>query len=237
MSFKELPINELPRERLLKYGRENLSNIDLLSIILRTGVKNLTVREVSENILKKVGSINNLSNISVNELSNIKGVGYIKAITLLASIELGKRVTNKEIILGMSLNNSKIIHDTFKSIFKNQNQENFLCIYLDNKKRLISYKILFIGTNNKSVVHPREIYKEAIKANASSIICIHNHPSNDLTPSKEDINITEKLKECGNIIGIELIDHLITNGEEYFSFYDSYKIHNDNNIYNITTNI
>ena len=121
----------------------------------------------------------------------------------------------------MQLNSTNIVHDHFKSLFKNLKQEKFIAIYLDSKKRLISYKTLFIGTLNQSIVHPREIYNEAIKVNASSIVCIHNHPSLILEPSNEDIEFTEKLIKTGNIIGIPLIDHIITNGEEYYSFYES----------------
>lgn len=221
MRIKDLPNSEKPRERLLLYGCENLSNADLISIILATGTKDFSVKEISNNILNSVGNINNLSNIGIRELSKIKGIGEVKAITLLAAIELGKRVTNKEIILNMQLNNTNIVHEHFKSLFKNLKQEKFIAIYLDSKKRLISYKTLFIGTLNQSIVHPREIYNEAIKVNASSIICIHNHPSLILQPSNEDIEFTEKLIKTGNIIGIPLIDHIITNGEEYYSFYES----------------
>lgn len=222
MKIKELDIKEQPRERLLEYGVENLSNSDLISIILRTGIKDVNVKEVANNILKTISNINELSDIGIRELSNIKGVGKVKAITLLAAIELGKRVNNKEIVLKMKLNNSKEIHDSFKIYFKNLNQEKLLGIYLDNKKRLISYKILSVGTINKTIISPRDIYKEGIKTNASSIVLMHNHPSNDLTPSIEDIEMTKKIKECGNFLGISLVDHIITNGEEYISFYDKY---------------
>ena len=221
MKIKDLPVNELPRERFILYGKENLSNSDLISIILRTGIKNKSVREISDNILSYVGNINNLNNINMKELSNIKGVGDIKAITLLAAVELGKRVSTQSVSIKMTLNNSYKVHETFKKIFINEKQEKFLAIYLDNKKKLITYKTLFIGTLNYSVVHPREIFNEALKCNAASIICIHNHPSNDITPSKEDIELTNKIIESGKIIGIPLIDHLITNGEEYYSFYET----------------
>ena len=221
MKIKDLPTNEMPRERLMTYGVENLSNSDLISIILRSGVKDISVREISDNILSSIKKINDLSTIGIRELSNIKGVGNVKAVTLLAAIELGKRVSNKEISLNMLLNTTTIVHDAFKSIFKNLNQEKFIAIFLDNKKRLISYKMLFVGTLNQSLVHPREILNEALKVNASSFICMHNHPSKDLTPSREDVIFTKQLTEASKIIGIPLIDHIITNGEEYFSFYES----------------
>lgn len=223
MLIKDLPECEKPRERMLEYGVENLSNVDLLSIILRNGIKDISVKEVAINILNNVESINDLSSLGVRELSNIKGVGPVKAITLLASIELGKRVSIKEAKSNMSLSNKEKIHEVFKKFFINENQEKFLAIFLDNKKCLINYKILFIGTNNASIAHPREVFMEAIKANASAVVVMHNHPSGNVLPSEEDKNITEKLVQSGHMLGIPLLDHIITNGEEYYSFYDEFK--------------
>lgn len=223
MLIKDLPECEKPRERMLEYGVENLSNVDLLSIILRNGVKDISVKEVAINILNNVESINDLSSLGVRELSNIKGVGPVKAITLLASIELGKRVSIKEAKANMSLSNKEKIHEVFKKFFINENQEKFLAIFLDNKKCLINYKILFIGTNNASIAHPREVFMEAVKANASAVVVMHNHPSGNVLPSEEDKNITEKLVQSGHMLGIPLLDHIITNGEEYYSFYDEFK--------------
>lgn len=223
MLIKDLPECEKPRERMLEYGVENLSNVDLLSIILRNGVKDISVKEVAINILNNIESINDLSSLGVRELSNIKGVGQVKAITLLASIELGKRVYTKEAKTNMSLSNKEKIHEVFKKFFINENQEKFLAIFLDNKKCLINYKILFIGTNNASIVHPREVFLEAIKAKASAVVVMHNHPSGNVLPSEEDKNITEKLIQSGYMLGIPLLDHIITNGEEYYSFYDEFK--------------
>lgn len=223
MLIKDLPECEKPRERMLEYGVENLSNVDLLSIILRNGIKDISVKEVAINILNNVESINDLSSLGVRELSNIKGVGPVKAITLLASIELGKRVSIKEAKANMSLSNKEKIHEVFKKFFINENQEKFLAIFLDNKKCLINYKILFIGTNNASIAHPREVFMEAIKANASAVVVMHNHPSGNVLPSEEDKNITEKLVQSGHMLGITLLDHIITNGEEYYSFYDEFK--------------
>ncbi len=215
MKVKEMPPSFQPRERMLKFGVENLSDIDLLSIILRTGTKDFNVKEVASSILTNVGGLNNLSDVGIRELSKIKGVGNIKAITILSAIELGKRVINKEIEINMVLNTSVAIHEAFKSMFLNINQEKVLAIFLDAKKRLISYKFIFVGTLDRSIIHPREIFNEAIKEHASSLVIMHNHPSNDLSPSKEDIVVTNKIKECGDIIGIPLVDHLITNGREY----------------------
>ena len=220
MKLKELPVSELPRERLVSVGESNLTNEELLSIIIRTGTKNESVKEVSNNILKSIDSINDLNNITLNELSRIKGVGLVKAITIKASIELGKRVSNIEIKNMMKLNNSDIVHDTFKRLFIGLKQEKLLAIYLDNKKRLIDYKIITIGTKDETMFHPRDILRNAIKSNASGIIIIHNHPSGDVTPSSADIEMTNKLISASNIIGIPLLDHLITNTKKYYSFFE-----------------
>ena len=219
MKLKELPTNELPRERLINYGESNLTNEELLSIILRTGTKNISVKEVSNNILSSIENINDLNNIDIQELSKIKGVGIVKAVTLKASIELGKRVSNIEINNLMKLNNSDIVHDTFKSLFIGLKQEKLLAIYLDNKKRLINYKLITIGTNDQTLFHPRDIIYNAIKCNASGIIIMHNHPSLDIIPSKADIEMTNTLIEACNIVGIPLLDHLITNTKNYYSFF------------------
>lgn len=223
MKIKDLPTYEKPRERLLEYGVENLSNVDLISIILRSGVKDISVKDVSINILNQIDSINDLSSLGIRELSNIKGVGEVKALTLLASIELGKRVAIKEIKPNMKLSNKEMVHEVFKKYFINEYQEKFLAIFLDHKKCLISHKIIFIGTNNKSIAHPREVFMEAIKCGASGVIVMHNHPSGNVLPSVDDTKTTERLIQSGYMLGIPLIDHIITNGKEYYSYYDEFK--------------
>ncbi len=224
MKLKDMPINELPRERFLNVGVNNLTNEELISIIIRTGTKSESVKEVSNNILSSVKNINDLNNLDVYELSKIKGVGLVKAITLISSIELGKRVSNTLINYKMTLNNSNLVHDAFKNIFIGLKQEKLLAVYLDNKKKLISYKVITIGTKDQTLFHPRDIIYNAIKCNASGIIIIHNHPSLDITPSKQDIEMTNKLIESCNIVGIPLLDHLITNTKEYYSFYEKCEV-------------
>ena len=219
MKLKEVPTMEKPRERLLNVGVENLSNEELLSIILRVGTKNYSVKDVSNNILSNIENINELNNIDIYELSSYKGVGLIKAEIIKASIELGKRVTNVEIQNKMILNNSEVVHDTFKSLFVGLKQENLLAIYLDNKKKLINYKIITIGTKDQTMFHPRDILYNAIKCNASGIIIMHNHPSMDIKPSNADTLMTNQLINACNDVGIPLLDHIITNTKDYYSFF------------------
>ena len=225
INFKELPNTEKPRERLVNKGKESLSNEELLSIILKTGTKDKSVKEVSFELLNLVKDIRNLKDVSIKTLTNIKGIGKVKAIELLAVIELGKRIyeeVNENDLI--SCTSPVNIINYFNYLFKDKKQEEFYVIFLDNKKKYISKKLLFVGSINYSIVHPREIFKEAYLYSASSIICIHNHPSGDPYPSKEDDNITIKIKEIGLIHGISLIDHIIIGKNNYYSYYENKKI-------------
>ncbi len=219
--IKDLPVLERPRERFLKYGSSNLSNEELLSIVLKNGTKSSSVKELSNNILKELNDITNLKDMTINSLKRIKGIGEVKAITLMASIELGKRVYENKKDKYIKLDSSNSIYEFIKNDLVYKKQEFFYCLYLDTKKFLIEKKLLFIGTLNNASVHPREIFKYAYLLSADSIICIHNHPSGDTLPSKEDIVLTNKLVEIGKILGISVIDHIIVGNNNYYSFYDN----------------
>jgi len=221
ISFKSIPNEEKPREKLIKYGSSNLSNEDLLSIILKTGTKKYSVKEVSLLLLSKLKSIEELKKLSLKELESIPGIGKIKAIELQAAIELGKRVNNQKINTSKSFTDPKIIAKYFYNILKDKTQEEFYVVYLDNKKKYLKEKLLFIGTINKSIIHPREIFKEAYLLSASYIICIHNHPSGDIIPSKDDVLTTRLIKEIGIIHQIPLVDHIIIGKGKYYSFYEN----------------
>ena len=219
--IKDIPVLERPRERFLKYGSSNLSNEELLSIILKNGTKSSSVKELSNNILKELNDITNLKDMTINSLKRIKGIGEVKAITLMASIELGKRVYENKKDKYIKLDSSNSIYEFIKNDLVYKKQEFFYCLYLDTKKFLIEKKLLFIGTLNNASVHPREIFKYAYLLSSDSIICIHNHPSGDTLPSKEDIVLTNKLVEIGKILGISVIDHIIIGNNNYYSFYDN----------------
>lgn len=218
MRIVDLPNDEKPRERLIKYGVDYLSNIELLSIILRTGTKNKSVIDLSSEILKDIETINNIEDLTINKLIKIKGLGTSKACTLLSSIELGKRLseykTNND-----KLNNSEVLYCFLKNIYRNIKQEIFIVICLDSKKKLINYKKIFKGTLDEVNVHPREILKYAVLESAHSIIICHNHPSGDVWPSEEDKKITKIIKESCNIFNIPLLDHIIYSKDKYYSFY------------------
>ena len=219
MKIKDMPASERPRERLIKYGAGNLSNEDLVSIIIKTGCLGYSVRDIALIVIKRLENIGNLQELNMNYLKGIKGLGDVKIIELLASIELGKRVyLNSHKVNSLKYNNPYLVYKDNLPLFRGKKQEYFYCLYLDNKNRLIERKLLFMGTVNRSIVHPREIFKEAYLLSSSGIICMHNHPSGEILPSNEDIELTKSLVEIGKIQGINVLDHLIISDNAYYSF-------------------
>ena len=223
--IKELPIEERPRERLKQVGVKNLSDKELLSILLKTGRKGKNVNELSLELLKKL-DIKDLQNVTLQELVSINGIGEVKAMELLAAIELGKRIWLKENNKLEKLENAEKIWKDSKYLFAGLKQEYFYCYYFNNKQELIKRKKLFIGTINSATTHTREVFKEAYLLSASFIVCLHNHPSNDVEPSKADILFTKALMKTGEIQGIPVIDHIIVGDNKYYSFYENQDILN-----------
>lgn len=223
--IKEIPKDERPRERLIKEGVEKLSNEELIAILLKTGTINKNVKELSIEILKSYKNITELKNITIPTLKKIRGIGEVKAIELIATIELGRRVfLTKHEKNNKKLGNPKDIWESTKYLFFGKKQEYFYCLYFNNKQELIERKLLFMGTINRSIVHPREVFKEAYLLSASNIICMHNHPSGDVNPSEEDLNFTTNLVEIGRIQGIPIVDHIIVSDDTYYSFYENRNI-------------
>lgn len=218
--IKDIKMDERPRERLISYGVESLSNEELLSIILKTGTKSRSVKILAMEILNLVDNITDLKDITINRLLSIKGIGKVKAIELIASIELGKRINEEKKINNLKLSTPRDIYLNNRELFKNKKQEYFYCLYLNNKNEFIERKLLFMGTVNRSVVHPREVFKYAYLSSASSIVCMHNHPSGDISPSRDDIMFTKALVETGRVQGIPVIDHIIVGNDNYYSFSD-----------------
>ena len=228
MKFKQLPNEDKPRERLILYGSENLSNEELLMILLRSGTKKYSIKELAIRLLEVSGGISNFRNMTYQKLMSIEGIGRVKAIEIEAVVELSRRIymdkTSKDIV---SCTNPETIIYYFNSLFKDKMQEEFYVIYLDNKKNYLDKKKLFVGSINASIVHPREIFKQAYLVSASFIICIHNHPSGDPVPSREDVEFTNKLYKIGNLHGIYLVDHIVIGRDTYYSFYANNNILNN----------
>lgn len=213
--IKEIPKEERPRERLKELGVDKLSNEELLAITINSGHKDLSAKELSLKILKE---INDLNNISYEKLISIKGVGEAKACSILAAIELGKRLnTNIKTIKGLKITSPKVLYDYYLPKLKHLKQEHFIVIYINKKQEIITDKTLFIGSNNKSIVDPKEIFKYAYELNASYIICIHNHPSGNVLPSNDDLITTKVIKDASNLLNIPLIDHIIIGKNKYYS--------------------
>lgn len=227
MKIKDMPLANRPRERLLEYGVENLSNEELLAIILKTGSKTRSVKEVALDVLTLGEKMGNFMNLTKEQLLKIDGIGQTKALEIISVIELGKRIfLNPNQTKKLKFKNAKEIYEATKYLFLNKKQEYFYCLYLNNKNEVIERKLLFMGTINRSVVHPREIFKYAYLSSASSIVCMHNHPSGDITPSREDIRLTNALIELGKMNSIPIVDHIIVSDNNYYSFYEEGKIIN-----------
>ena len=217
--IKEIPEDERPRERLVKYGAKNLSTEDLIAIILRTGTNELSVKDLAIKISKEIKGLSSYRDWTINNLTKIKGIGEVKAITLLAAIELGRRTLDSD-RNKIPITNAKTVFELFRYDLQDLKQEHLIAIFLDTKKQVIANKRIFIGTINKIIVHPREVFFEAIKHCAASVILVHNHPSGDPKPSIEDKNFTNSIIASSKIVQIPLIDHVII-GNDYYSFFEN----------------
>lgn len=224
--IKDLPDLDKPRERFKYFGPKNLSDVDLLAIILRTGKKEVSVRELATFLMQEIGSLTEITNYSIERLSSISGIGEVKAISLLTSLELGRRMSEKNHFDTPKIKSALDVYLLFSAEMEVLSQEKLYAIFLNSKNQMISYKIVFVGTMNQSIVHPRDIFKEAIIANAAKIILIHNHPSGNALPSKEDEIFTLNMEEAGELMSIPVIEHVIIGNQQYYSFYlnDLFKV-------------
>ncbi len=210
--IKDLPKVDRPREKLQKYGPEKLSNIELLAIILGSGVKGTNVIELSKKILKLIQKIG-VMNINLRNLIGIRGLGEAKRLQVFSILELGKRLRNEE---KPEILSAKDIWKLCVDILSSK-KEHFLAFYLDTQSRVIERQIVSIGTLESSLVHPREVFEPAVALHAASVIVAHNHPSGSLIPSKSDVELTRRLVEAGKILGIRLENHIILTEKDYFS--------------------
>ena len=216
LTIKDLPVEERPREKLLKYGAERLSTIELLAIVLRTGYQNSTALDLAHQLLAQSNGLNCLIDYSIEELKEIKGIGLAKAAQLKAVGELGKELAVRKIDLEQIKSPSDVAQILIPRLGDLQH-EKFEVILLNTKHKIIGIKEISRGSLNSSIVHPREVFRIAIKRSSASIIVAHNHPSGDTTPSEEDIELTKRLIKTGEIVGIDLLDHLIIAQQNYIS--------------------
>lgn len=212
-----MEVEQRPREKALRYGLESLSDLELVALILQSGNKNRSVFEIASDVLKESEDLSKLMSMHVNTLMQIQGIREVKALQLLASVELSKRVIRSKVYHASIMRPEDVI-EWFEFEYGSLPQECFIALYLDTKSKLISHRVLFKGTLNESVVHPREVFKEAFLQNANSVLIAHNHPSGDCTPSKADFEVTYKMVHVAMTMGVNLIDHIIVGQNQYYSF-------------------
>lgn len=221
ISLKSWPSEDLPRELLIKRGARFLSDSQILAIILGSGTRELDVLSFSRKLITEHGDIRNLSKKSAVELMREKGLGPAKVASFLAAVELSKRLAHKKFTAKESFSSSEQVADYYKPYYKDQRHESFVALYLNNKNQLINDSELFRGTVDRTAVYPREIVRKAIETDATRLIVLHNHPSGSLSPSSEDIKLTNELKKGLELFDISLLDHIILAGDSYYSFADT----------------
>lgn len=215
--LREVPSQERPRERMQQHGPSALSHAELLAILLRTGTNNESSVHLAQRILNECGGLRSLAECNWDDLTHIRGIGPAKAIQLQASIELGRRVARSRLPETVKITCPQDAADLLMEDLRHYREEHFVCLFLNTKNQVIGRQTLSIGSLNASIVHPREVFRAAIRRSSASILCAHNHPSGDPTPSPEDIQLTKRLTEAGELIGIELLDHLVIGDNRYIS--------------------
>lgn len=215
--LKEYPIEELPREKAIEQGVSSLSNVELVAILLRTGNKQESAIELSQKILNQVGGMNGFKNINYHTLIQIKGIKKAKAVTLLAAIELAKRLLKTTATKPMLNNPTKIYHYIINEVIFQQ-QERVYVLCLNNRLEVVSSKLLFIGGSDFSMMSSNEIFQQVLVSGTKKFVLIHNHPSGNPSPSKEDISVTKKIDEMAKSLEITFIDHIIIGENSFYSF-------------------
>lgn len=226
LKFKDIDKLELPRERLIRLGVKNLSTLELLAILLRTGNNQEDVLELSKRLLIKLEKLRKENSLTYQNLSKIKGIKKAKATTLLAAIEFGRRYNKKlyninEIEI---IKSPKDVYNLLKDTMATLDHEEVACIYLDVKSRVIKTEIIYKGTINNVSIHPREIFKNAFKLSAYGFILIHNHPSGDVNPSLQDINATKEIIKASKIVKLLFVDHMIISKNKIHSIFNDLTI-------------
>lgn len=216
--IKDWPEGERPREKLMELGPERLSESELLAILLRTGSKNQTAVDLAKTIITRYGSLHDLSSMNYREFFHLKGIGPVKAVTLIAAFEIARRIASLPIKEKLKVTDPEVVFRRFEPRLSHLKKEIFLILILNSANALIRDVQISEGILNSSLVHPREVFKSAILESAASIVLLHNHPSGEAEPSQEDKTITRRLMEAGKLLDIPVLDHIIIGHRTYFSF-------------------
>lgn len=217
-TIKDWPDEERPRERLVKYGVDYLTDAELLGIILVKGYQGKTSVDIAKELLSESGGLRKLDSLSFSEMSSVKGIGLAKFTQIKAALEMGKRLLREPSSPKKKIHNAVDLVDYFGPNMRDLKKEIFKIILLDVKNKIIRDIDVSVGSLTESIVHPREVLKEIIKESAASVIFLHNHPSGESSPSKNDLDITERLVDACNLIGVRVLDHIILGDDNYTSF-------------------
>ena len=217
-TIHDLPVSERPRERLSKYGVDKLSAQEILAVLLGRGISGESVTVTSQRLLSRFGNLKGIANATLEELSDIKGIGPAKASQIKAAFELAKRLEDPpESDKKPVVKTPEDVENLVRTKLKGKKKEYFLVLSLDTRGKLIKTSEVSVGSLDSSIVHPREVFKEALTASAASVIFVHNHPSGDPEPSEDDIKLTKRLTDAGDILGIDVLDHVITGDDDFRS--------------------
>lgn len=216
--IREMKQEERPRERLLAHGADVLHTHELLAIILRSGSKEESVIDISKRLFHKYDSLKALAHAPLSDYQKIRGIGTSKAVELKAAFELGRRSVQEVFEGHIILHSPEQIFRFLKPQYEMKTQEHLIALFLNTKGHLIKKEVLFIGSLNSSIIHPRTIFRSAVEHSAAAMILCHNHPSGDPTPSHHDIDMTKRIQESSEMMDIPLMDHVIIGRDKYFSF-------------------
>lgn len=208
---------EAPRERLVRFGPQSLRSDELLAVILQSGNKSASVHDLANRVLQTVGGVYGLLDTQIEELVEISGIGLGKALQIAAAVELGRRIVHKPTLHKTQIRSADDAAEYFMDRLRHLKKEHFVTLHLDTKHCIIGEEVTSVGSLDASIVHPREIFKLAVKRSASAILCLHNHPSGDPTPSPEDIAVTRRLCEAGRLLGIDVLDHIVVGDGQFVS--------------------
>ena len=217
-TVRDLPRQERPRERLQKFGPEALSAQELLALVIGRGIPKKSVMNIAQELLTRFGNVKAIGQATIEELSQIKGIGLAKAAQIKACFELGRREELEPELKNFDIKDPEAVVKAIRASIKDKAKEHFKLILLNPRNKIIGISTISIGTLNASLVHPREVFKDAIMHSAASVVLAHNHPSGDPDPSEDDLTITKRLIEAGKILGIEVLDHIVIAKNGLFSF-------------------
>jgi DNA repair protein RadC len=217
MMIRDVPKSERPRERLMQHGAEALSNQELLALLLGSGTRRESVMDLAGRLIQTFDGLKLLKDATVSELMDVKGIGEAKAVQMRAALEIGRRIKQFPVEETHVVRSPQDAADYMMEEMRHLKQEHFVALYLNTKNAVLHKKTIFIGSLNASLVHPREVFKEALRYSSASLICLHNHPSGIPEPSQEDIDVTKRLQETGRMLGVELLDHVIIGDRRYCS--------------------